>query len=82
MTDTQIFNFNHSVDVVMTSCVSKDRGLGTNNKQGGAGIFSQCLTVYWPILQAVQMWMTVASVREVYPDDVGSQITSPCLNER
>lgn len=73
MTDTQIFNFNHSVDVAMTRNVSKDRGLRTDNKQGGAGTFSQCLTVYWPILQAVQMWMTVASGREVCPDDAGSQ---------
>lgn len=58
---------------------SETRHLGTEIKQGGAGIFWQCLTVYWPVLQGAQMWMTVASVREVYPD--ASWITSLCLNE-
>lgn len=37
--------------------------------------------MYRPVLQAAQMWMTVACVCEVDPDDVGSQITSPRLNK-
>lgn len=79
--DTQIFNFNHSVDVVRMRNVSKDEACGDWHQQGGTGIFWQCLTVYWPVLQAAQMWMTVDSVCELYPDDVGSLITSPRLNE-
>lgn len=53
--DTQIFNFNHSVDVVMMRNVSKDEAfLGLTSSREGQGYFdnaSLCIDLYYKLLR-------------------------------